>query len=487
MRDRHRGWNAAQIDAGHTANEAVRIWRVEADGAAVERRDASAVCHGGRLGDFHSRGGEPSVRAHVVAGISGEPGVGSVERKRAAREMASEIQIEIEGDAARDVRRLVRSIEPAGEVDPGDREHSGAVPARNRGVEGETAIHRSARALHPQIGGQAGERPLKACIERGVDRDIAQAVQDAAPLLECEPRRVHLQIEHRRPIALHHAAVQRERRLRGLHEQMIEAPALVAIADAAGQLRHGEIGGGADECRVCELQRPVHRLIAERQARVEVLEIRRHVGRAELKWIPHEHAAVHDLDGQNLDRPSRAAALLPPHFALHQRAEVPAAVALLRGDNARAREADAPNDGAVLPQLAQAVAQIDFVNRDDRRLVAREPHVAKTQTAQQRSFQVADLERRRQVLVRLADDQRADLVLGPARFQHADAGADEREHQDDQVHDAFSQEDADGAERWTMHAMYTISTIVPMSRRRCRASTSNPLPVPRAEVRLDAA
>src|SRR6202035_3872251 len=105
---------------------------------------------------------------------------------------------------------------------------------------------------------------------------------------------------------------------------------------------------------------------------VEVLEVGRDVRGAELQRITQHDAAVHHLDRQDLDGAAWSGTPLLLYLALDERAEIPSPVCLLRGDDPRTRQANPPDDRAALPQLAEAVAERDIVDRDDRLAVPRQ-------------------------------------------------------------------------------------------------------------------
>src|SRR2546428_8318613 len=163
-----------------------------------------------------------------------------------------------------------------------------------------------------------------------------------------------------------------------------------------------------------------------------MLKIGRHVRGAEVERILQRDVAVDDLDRLNLNRTVRAGAFLFPRLAFDERAEIPASIRQLRPHDVRARQTDAAHDGPAIDELANAVGERDFVNVDQGAVAAREVDVAELQPPEERALEAADRQRRRQVLVRLADDQIANAVLRPARFNRRDADADEGEHERDQ-------------------------------------------------------
>src|SRR5207237_5800861 len=124
-------------------------------------------------------------------------------------------------------------------------------------------------------------------------------------------------------------------------------------------------------------------------------------------------AAVDHVDGVNLDRPRRPGAFLLARLAFDERAEIPAAVRHLAPDDDRVREAHAMDDDARLHELADAVFERDLVDVYERLPAARQVDVAEPDAAEQRSLQPSDVQRRREVLVRLPDDETAEPVLGP--------------------------------------------------------------------------
>src|SRR5262249_17925154 len=147
------------------------------------------------------------------------------------------------------------------------------------------------------------------------------------------------------------------------------------------------------------------------------------------------HVPVDDLNRLNLDRPPRAGTLLLTSLAFDERAEVPPSVGLPGADDAWTHQPDAADDDARLKQLADAVAQSDFIDLDERLTVAREADVAELEAAKQRSAEAAYFERRREVLIGLPDDELADLILGPAGFDGRQRDAEENENGYDESDD----------------------------------------------------
>ena len=144
----------------------------------------------------------------------------------------------------------------------------------------------------------------------------------------------------------------------------------------------------------------------------------------EVERVVQEHAAVHDLDRLDRNRPRRAGALFLARLALHERAEIPAPVGQARDLDVRPNQPHAPDHRAAIDELADAVRQCDFVDVHERLAVARERDVAELQAAEERSFEAADRQRRREIFVRLPHEEIANAILCPAGFHRRDADAD---------------------------------------------------------------
>src|SRR5262245_13261049 len=134
--------------------------------------------------------------------------------------------------------------------------------------------------------------------------------------------------------------------------------------------------------------------VYEREERVQLLEIGRHVRRAEVEGILQGDPAIDHLDGLDLNRPVGARAILLARLALDQRAKVPMAVSHLRADDEGTRDPDAPDDNTALEQFADAVADRDFVDANQRVAAASERDVTQAQPAHERAFEAADAQRR---------------------------------------------------------------------------------------------
>src|SRR5581483_11972070 len=124
-------------------------------------------------------------------------------------------------------------------------------------------------------------------------------------------------------------------------------------------------------------------------------------------------------------------ALLLAPLALDERPEIPAAVRLFAAGDARPHDTHATDDYAGLQQLADAVAHFHAIDGDQRSSVARETDAVERETAEERSAERVDLERRAQILVRLTNDQLSNLILGPAGFEQGEADADGDQESDD--------------------------------------------------------
>ena len=74
--------------------------------------DVGAVCRGGRRRDDRVLVRQVAARIDVVSFVAEIGGVRSDEPIRAAGEMLAQLQIQIEGDTAGDVRRPIAPIEP---------------------------------------------------------------------------------------------------------------------------------------------------------------------------------------------------------------------------------------------------------------------------------------------------------------------------------------------------------------------------------------
>jgi hypothetical protein len=144
---------------------------------------------------------------------------------------------------------------------------------------------------------------------------------------------------------------------------------------------------------------------------------------------------VDDLDRLHFDRSVRTGALLFPRVAFDEGAQVPLAVRLLAADNPRPRERHRADDDAALHQLANAVGHRNFVDVNERLRAPRDVDVAEPDAAEQGTLEPANRQRRGQVLIGLADEQCANAVLGPARFDDQEPEKDENQGRDEQTND----------------------------------------------------
>src|SRR5579864_4205087 len=149
------------------------------------------------------------------------------------------------------------------------------------------------------------------------------------------------------------------------------------------------------------------------------------MGRAQIQRVLERHPPVCNLDTLHLNRSTRPGALLLAPLALDDRSQLPPAVSSTRGDDPGTNETHSANHDARLQQFADAVMEIDCVNRDQGPAVLREAHVVQLNAAQQRSAKRADLEGCREVLVGLADEESSQLILRPAGFDGANRNPEE--------------------------------------------------------------
>src|SRR5471030_2759917 len=124
--------------------------------------------------------------------------------------------------------------------------------------------------------------------------------------------------------------------------------------------------------------------------------------------------SVDDVNRLNLNRASGPCALPLARVAFDERGQIPSALRQPRPDDDRARETDAPDHRSPIDELADAVAERDFVDVDEGLPAARHADVAELKAAQQRPLEPADAERGCEVVVRLVDQQIANAVLRPA-------------------------------------------------------------------------
>ena len=363
---------------------------------------------------------------------------------------------------AGDVRRSIGPVEPAREIDPGDVNGSGAVPPGHLRVQGQLAGNGSTGPCQTEIRVERRQWTLQRGVEVRFNRDVLQTGHQTGPFLKGERLGMDGEIENRRTIADEHLAAEYERRPWCADGEPIEKPAVGAPTHRARETGDGQFRGMSDPRRAIEHHGPLHRFIGKRKRRVERPELGRYVGRTELKRVAQRDAGVDELDRLDLDRSAGSGPLLLPGVAFDQRAEVPAAIRQFRGHDSRPGDDDAPDHGAVLPQLARAVVEPDRFDLDHGMAVARESHVAEFQTAEQRSPQPSDLEADRQVLIGLLHDQRTELVLAPPGFDDADDDPAEREDDGNQDDEGASQGDDERAGASKMrHQCQMVSTCVP--------------------------
>ena len=295
VRHRHGARHAAQIDRRRTPLKPERKRRVDPD-RRIARGHARAVGGRGGFANQHLRRGQLAARADIVRRVIHVHRMRPAERIHAARKMAAELEREIECDATGDIRRAVVAIEPAGEVQAIDVDGPIAVPSGHRGVERQPARDRAARSGQPHIRGERVDRALQRRLERGVDRDVPQSANDARPLLKREARRAHLQIQRGRLLLGIDRPVERVRGLRRLNREALEEPAVGAAAERAAQRAHRQIRCVPDPRHAVEVQRPADREVGEREKRIQLLEVGRHVGGAEVERILQRDSAVDHLD-----------------------------------------------------------------------------------------------------------------------------------------------------------------------------------------------
>src|SRR5262249_51278862 len=126
-----------------------------------------------------------------------------------------------------------------------------------------------------------------------------------------------------------------------------------------------------------------------------------------------------------------AGALFFARLAFYQRAEIPSAIRQLGAFDVRPHEPYAADHRPLVDELADAVAERDLVDVNQRPAVARERDVSELQAAEERPFEAADRQRRGEIVVRLADDQFADPVLCPPGSDRRDREADDHENESD--------------------------------------------------------
>ncbi len=430
-RNRDRRRQPPQVDARGRALKMEGERRVDAD-RPVPRRHLCAVGGGISFRDEDRGRRDLAARPDAVRRVSHVHRVRPVEGVHAARKTASELEREVEGHVAGDVRRAFLPVQPSRQVEPLDVDGARAVPAGDRRVERQVPVHAAAGAGESQIGFERVHRSLERGVEVALDGDVRETAQHAGPLLKRELRRPHAQVEGRRPGRVVDDPVERERGPGGLHRQLLEEPAVRAAAERTAQRVDRQVRRVADPRDAIEPQRPAHRHVGEREGGVERLVVGRDVRGAEGQWVAERDMAVDDLDRLDPDRAPRPGPLLLARLALDQRADVPPPVSqFLRGD-IRAGEPDAPDGHALRDQLADAVAERHLFDLDDRAAVAIERDVIELEAAEERPLQPADVQRRREVLVRLPDDQAANLVLRPARFRGRHRRDDEQKQEGDE-------------------------------------------------------
>ena len=183
--------------------------------------------------------------------------------------MLSEVVREIERHATGDVGRPIAAIQPPGEVQPRDFQRACAVPSWNGRVEHERAGNGPRRRLEAQHGVELRYGTFERRVERGVDRDVPEAVEDAGPLLKLEPVGMNAEIEGRRRILAPNRTGQGERGRRRVHHEVVEHEAGRPVLEAAAEMIHRQVRVVPPPRDARERQPPSHGTVLECAADVQ--------------------------------------------------------------------------------------------------------------------------------------------------------------------------------------------------------------------------
>ncbi len=170
----------------------------------------------------------------------------------------------------------------------------------------------------------------------------------------------------------------------------------------------------------------MHRRIRKRHRRVEAVERARQVDRLLALRLVDLERSVGDCDVTNGNRPVGAAAIGFLRIFLHQASELPA-VAFAADRDDRMHQRHALDGRAVRHERADAVANLDGVDRDDGLAVHQQRHLVELNAREEIALHPSDSERAVEMVVGLPDDEAAQPLFEDRRLGDGRGEKDERE------------------------------------------------------------
>src|SRR5262249_29376226 len=158
------------------------------------------------------------------------------------------------------------------------------------------------------------------------------------------------------------------------------------------QLLDVQVRRCSSERRAGERRLPGHWLVIQRETQIEIVVDGWNVYCTETDRFVQADRPVGHFDRTNVNGPAGTGALSDTRAALDERSKVPPSIRFFFCDHARAYDTNLADRRAAIDELANAVAQRDTVDADDRPAVARQGNVAQLQAAHERPLQPADAE-----------------------------------------------------------------------------------------------
>ena len=230
-------------------------------------------------------------------------------------------------------------------------------------------------------------------------------------------------------------AVDRQRALAGLEEQLVDVEIVVFGRERAGQLLDGQVRRLAAEIELLQRDAVVHGGVGERGFQVERVNPRGYpVGR---RWraIVYRQAAIDNLDIRQRDRLARALPIGFLRLPLDQPPEIPAA-GIAPQQHVRLVDANLFDRHALRHQLRETVLDLHLLQRQDVLAIYGDRHIAELDAVEQVPAKAPDRHGAIHVLSRLSDDVLAQPVAEPRRLRHDQRQRDDAdEERADQRHD----------------------------------------------------
>ena len=192
--------------------------------------------------------------------------------------------VQIDACGASDVALLPRAVKKGRKVEVLHRHLArDRLPGCHQ-VRDQGAAHLTGRRLHVHLDLERVERAICLHVERRLQLDPGEGRHQPRDLGQREFVRRDLQVVNRRRQILLHGAVHRQRAFRRPQRQLLYKHCVVFHGDAARQRVHRECGLGAAERHLRNLDRVAHRLVLERQLRIQMIEALRYFNTRSTHW-----------------------------------------------------------------------------------------------------------------------------------------------------------------------------------------------------------